>query len=212
MIKIPVLFFVFFIITCGENNFLSTAETRHAQEDDAVKVKTAPQADTSGWIYSFRKFRTAVYQRNKDSLKSFIDFPILNDNNEIWYLVYNGNEKAIGLLPEKIKPFTERDFDLHHDKLFSKNFINALLKIKTEELYQKGSTETITLQDGKATGYKMYATFDKAAGTLSLNLASKTIIKDAGGKEQDGGEFNEIYMFSILRNGKIKFRQIRIAG
>ena len=177
----------------------------------AIVLGNAPQQpDTNRWIDHFREFRTAVYQQDKNKVKSFIDFPIMNDNNEIWDMVYQG--KGGPLLSDKIKPFTEKDFDLHYNKLFTKRFIAALLKIKTDELYTKGETETVTLHDGAATTYKIIASFDKQAHLLQLNLASDTIIKNASGEVEDGGEYNEIYYFIITAAGKIKFKQIRLAG
>jgi hypothetical protein len=136
----------------------------------------------------------------------------MNDNNEIWYLVYGGSKKAINMLSETIKPFTDKDFDLYFDKLFSKNFINAMLKIKTGDLYTKNETETIEFHEGKATTYQIDAVFDKADNTLNLNLSSKTIIKNKDGETEDGGESSVVYMFKVSKNGKLKFMQVRLAG
>ena len=105
------------------------------------------QKDTSYWVDNFRQFRDAIYQKDKAKAKSFVDFPIMNENNEIWYLAYDQNEKLIEKLPEKIKPFTEQDFDKYFDKIFSKRFINCILKIKTDELYKKGANTTIDFND-----------------------------------------------------------------
>ena len=38
--------------------------------------------DTLKWIDNFRKFRNAVYQNDRIKVRQFIDFPILNENNE----------------------------------------------------------------------------------------------------------------------------------
>ncbi|MDX2049267.1 MAG: hypothetical protein SFU87_20955, partial [Chitinophagaceae bacterium] len=57
------------------------------QTDASQYVSTI---DTTIWISNFRQFREAVYHRNKQQAKAFVDFPIMNDNNEIWHLVYKG--------------------------------------------------------------------------------------------------------------------------
>jgi hypothetical protein len=37
-------------------------------------------------------------------------------------------------------------------------------------------------------------------------------MKDKDGEVLDGGEFSVNYMFSILTNGQIRFKQVRLAG
>ncbi|MFN8252094.1 MAG: hypothetical protein U0V75_09450 [Ferruginibacter sp.] len=171
----------------------------------------SPAADTAAWLTSFKAFRTAVYNKDKQQVKTFLSFPVMNEANEIWYVAYGNDEKKMRSIPGKIKPFTEKDFDKYYDRLFSKSFIGALMKIKSEELYKKGTAETPELRESNNTTYRMYASVDKAAKTLSLNLAFNTVIKDENGEVQDGGESNIIYEFKIS-NHKIVFRQLRIAG
>lgn len=168
-------------------------------------------ADSSTWIAAFKEFREAVFRKDKVKVKEFFRFPVMNEANEIWFIAY-ADEKKISALPSKIKPFTEKDFDKYYDKLISKSFITALLKIKSDVLFKKGETETIELKEGKKTTYKMYASVDKATKILSLNLAFNTMIKDENGEIQDGGESNIIYQFKVISNSKIIFKQIRIAG
>ena len=192
-------------------SFIIYHESNSCIHDKYTLPGIAVQTDSAAWIQDLRAFRDAVYRKDINKVKSFIDFPILNENNEIWFLVYGGDGKAATLLSAKIKPFLEKDFDRYFSKLFSKQFINALLKIKTGQLYKTGEAETITLKEG-ATSYKMYAIFDTAKNELSLNLASNTPVKDTNGEILDAGEFNAIYYFNVLTNGHIKFKQVRIAG
>ena len=170
------------------------------------------KADSTKWIDNFKEFRIAVYKKDRVKVKKFIDFPVLSQGNQIWYLAYQGNEKALNLLNDKTKPFTEKDFDLYFDKIFSKFFINAILKIKTNELNNKGEVQSIELSDGNATTYKMIATFDKSTHSLNLNLASNTIMKGTNGEILDGGEFSIMYQFEISLNGQLKFKQVELAG
>ncbi|MGC4102942.1 hypothetical protein [Ferruginibacter sp.] len=169
--------------------------------------------DTLTWIASFRDFRDALYQGDKEKVKTFINFPIMNEANEIWYLASN-SEKDISQLPDKIKPFTEADFDKHYTKIFSKIFITVLLKVKAEELYTKGSFDTETVKDKNDT-YRLYTEADKKEHTLTLNFSIHTRFKideENGKPVYETGESNVIYQFNIINNREIKFKQVRIAG
>src|SRR5687768_10916625 len=86
------------------------------------KIASNPQERDSAWIDSFREFRNAVYQRNKPKVKEYVDFPLLDSNNNIWYLVYAGADEKTASLSNTVKPFTEKDFDTYFDSLFTKRF------------------------------------------------------------------------------------------
>lgn len=167
--------------------------------------------DSATWIAGFTQFREAVFRKERAKVKAFFRFPVMNEGNEIWYVAYGNDDKKISRLPSKTKPFTAADFDKYYDNLISKSFTTALLKIKSGELFKKGTTETIEFKEDKNTTYKMYATVDEDGKVLSLNLAFNTIEKDENGEVLDGGESNIIYQFRITGN-KIIFKQIRIAG
>jgi hypothetical protein len=51
------------------------------------------------------------------------------------------------------------------------------------------------------------AELDKTNQKLTLSLLTTTLIE-----EQEKTEFSIIYEFDILKNQKIKFRQVRVAG
>jgi len=162
--------------------------------------------NTGSWVNSFNDFRNAVAKNDKVKTKQFIDFPIMNVNNEIWNLAYDNNYQMISKLPGNPQPFTQADFDKYFNKIFTKRFINTILKINTGELFDKGESKTPEFKDGAIT-YKMYATYDKESQTISLNLAMKT--QD---RSEDNGMFNVIYQFDVVNGSDIKFRQVRIAG
>jgi hypothetical protein len=179
--------------------------------NEKVSAQVTTQADTTSWVESFREFRNAVYQNDRKKVKEFINFPIMNTNNEIWYLVSENNGQMISKIPNKIKPFTEKDFDKDFDKIFESKFINTILKIKTDELYKNKYFETIEFKEADTT-YKMYAQFDNERKILSLNLELNILIKDEDGKTEDVGESSVIYEFKVISSGHIKFIQIRLAG
>ncbi len=176
----------------------------------AAKKGPFQQKDTAYWIDNFRQFRDAVYQKDIGKTKAFFSFPVLREGNEIWYLAYDGNEQQLKALPDKPKPFTEKDLEKYYSKLFPKGFINSLLKVKTDILFSKGSFETPAIKDGAQT-FILYADYDKTSRTLTLNLASKTPV-DSGNNEVEVGEFNIIYSFNVLPNGHIQFSHVALAG
>lgn len=170
---------------------------------------------TTTWINSFKEFRNAVYQDDTEKIKTFIDFPILNEGNEIWHLIYQNNkdDKSILSLPNETKPFTEADFNKNYHTLFSEPFINSILKIKTDILYKTGSFETVFIKEDES-AYKIYASFDKNTNKLELHLYCEKSIsyEENGEKFEEKGESSTIYYFDILTNNQLKFRYIRMAG
>ena len=211
-IALPLTVLICFVVSCGNhstgisNN--KKATTSPSSQENTVTEPNAPGRDTTKWIDNFRTFRDAVYQRNKEKVKQFFDFPVMNPGNEIWYLAYGGVENKVNA--DDIKPFTEKDFDRYVDSLFPKRFINCLLKIKSEELWKTGRAETKGIKDGNTT-YVLYATFDKSDNTLTLNLNSNSPYK-INDTEWESAEGSEIYIFSVLGNGKIKFVRVALAG
>ena len=167
--------------------------------------------DSSIWLRKFKEFRNAIYLNDKNKVKSFIDFPILNINNEIWYLAYAGDIRKLEEIPEEIIPFTEKDFDVYYSKIFADRFRKAILKIRSQELYDKGETTTILMAEDSST-YYIHALLKDRSSILKLSLHSRTILKNVNGEISDVGEGSINYYFEILKNGKLKFRYIRVAG
>jgi hypothetical protein len=179
--------------------------------DSTKKIVPFKQKGTTYWVDNFRQFRDAISKKDKTKSKVFFNFPIKDSSNEIWYLAYDQNEKAIDKLRDIVKPFTEAAFYKYFDKIFTKNFVKSLLKIKADELYKRGTYQTLEFKDSSTT-YILYSTYNKTENTLEFNFASKTEYKDEKGESLDSGEFNVIYYFEITKKGHVKFKQIRLAG
>jgi hypothetical protein len=161
------------------------------------------------WIESFNEFRTALYQNDKTRLKSFFKFPVLDENNEIWYLIED--EHQLTFVKGQIKPLTETDFNSYYFKIFDQYFTNSILKIKTKELFDKGKYETIMLTDENIS-YNISATFDKELKQLILNFYTEEKFEIDNTGEYEKAEFSKIYYFDILPNNKIQFKKVRLAG
>ena len=176
-------------------------------------VKSSTPNDSLTWIDNFKVLRTAIYQNNLAVVKQYFSFPVLNSNNEIWQFILP--EEALTkkkFAGDKIVPFYEKDLVLYFNKIFPKPLIKSMLKIKSDELYKKGYAETAEQYDDSTTTYRLYATYEKKTGLLSLNLAYNQIIKDEKGTILDSGESNVIYYFTVQKNGRLLFKEIRLAG
>ena len=189
--------------------FAQTSQT-NLKLDSTKTLVQFKQKDTIYWVDNFRQFRDALYKNDKSKVKEFLDLPFKNDGNDIWYIAYSDNEKATDKLDENVKPFTDNDFDKYFDKIFTKQLIKCFLKIKTDELYENGKSESPEIKDSLTT-YKLYVIFDKTDKTIELNLATKTPYKISD-TEYEAGESNFIYRFKILKNGHVKLTRILIAG
>lgn len=201
---VATLFLLTFSLTAIAQKKQAASSIQQGSTDIQFKQK-----DTSYWIINFRQFRDALYQRNLSKAKSFFDFPFKNEGNDIWYLAFSGNDKAIDNLDSNVKPFTEYDFDKYFDKIFSKDLIKCFLKIKMDELYKTGKSESPEFKDSSTT-YKLYVTYDHTVKILQLNLATRTPYKISD-TEYEAGESNFIYQFQVLKNGHIKLKRLLIA-
>lgn len=161
------------------------------------------------WIEDFRAFRNAVYRRDTAEVKKFFKFPLKGDT---WFLVLSEKELQSKSTNDKFGVFSAADFNRYYSKIFSVHFITALLKIKSDELYNKGEYETAALRENSTTTYKMHASFDKEEQRLSLNLNFNVVEKDEQGEVIDGGESTVIYIFRVLKTGHLQFDKIMLAG
>jgi hypothetical protein len=206
---------VFLFISCNQDAEKKsiTKRNENLETSNTENKNIEPKVEVNKSIESFKEFRNAVYQKDKVKVKTFVDFPIYNENNEIWYLEGIADEKFLEEITDEITPFTETDFDKHYDKIFTTYFVKAILKIKSEILFNTGEYETVELTKNE-TKYKIYATYDKEKNNIILNLATETPIKlnDEENDLIENAEYNVIYCFKIENGKNIKFKQIRIAG
>lgn len=192
------------LASCGGN----ANKTAPGTDKKLPQEKVAEKVGTATWINDFRAFRDAVYQSDRKKVKEFVDFPITDQTINIWGIVYAGTKEYDTHGFDTI-PFTEKDFDKFYDKLFTKTFIKCLLKIKSEELYKKGKVSSPKLEE-EAMIHTLHADVSED-NTLTLNLSSSGHYTVEEG-ESDKIEFNVMFSFSILENGKIKLKKVMMAG
>ena len=203
-----ILFLAISLVSYRENNSNSNGSCATNQGYDCWPTNQQSDQDSLTWLKDLRDFRTAVAAADKNKVKRFFDLPLMNEHNEIWHLVYEGNRQELNRLSEKIKPFTAQDLDKHFHKLFPKKFITTILKLKLDELAKKGESETIKFKDGSSSTYSMYASVDRTAGTVTLALGMQTVLKNEKGAIEGNEEYGTLYIFSIMPDGHLKFKGI----
>lgn len=163
-------------------------------------------------ILDFRNFRSALFSQKMDSVKMFFTFPVMNVNNEIWYLVLDEKEIDAKKLSDAIQPFTAADFDKYATKLFPAYFIKSLLKVKSESLFKTGICETPLITEKNHTSYNMVATVDSTSLQLVLSLSVNEIAAGGKGYNSEKIEYSIIHIFDIVQGRHLKFKEIRMAG
>jgi hypothetical protein len=188
---------LFVLVSCNQKGKAKTAFV-------AQKVSS----DQTG-VDSFNEFRNSLYQNDTIKLKSFFKFPVMNEGNEIWYLIED--EHQLSFAKGEIKPFTETDLNNYYFKLFDQYFINSILKIETKKLFRNGYNETSLLTDGEVS-YNMNASYIKDSRQIVLNFYTEEKVQTGGNGEYEKAEFSKIYYFDVLSNNKIRFNKVRLAG
>ena len=179
------------------------ADKTSTAADSSATHKHVPSQDPVSWIDDLKTLRDALYAGDRQKVKSYFSFPVQTENNELWYFTDSSG------ISDPSMPFTERDFEQSFSRVFPKALVKSLMKIKTALLFEKGAFETPVITEGDSLQYRLFAAYDKKEGTLSLNLAYDNPIP---GEEEERDEFNIIYTFSILPDGRLRFNRVNLAG
>lgn len=198
---LPLIFLLFISCNQGDKQAAGVKQT----SGDSLTIEK-----TISWIDDFKEFRTAAYQSDLKKVKTYFQFPIRDEGNDIWFNITDGEDEAGKFSSGRTVPITEKDFDKYYKKILHPEFIKGILKIKSEELYKTGHNETPEFGDGDIS-YRMYADFSKETNTLTLNLATTRPANNVG-EEPEVFESNFIYKFKILPNGRLQFSDMAIAG
>ncbi len=179
--------------TSTSSTLANAATTTNNSTTDKAALQPTSVVD------AFKAMRDAIYNKDKEKIASYFDFPI--QNAELFWSLSSKNPKAT---------MTKEEFLANIDKIFDDLFIKALLKVKSEELFSKGkfTTEKISVtQKNVAPGSttetvtQIDANYNKAANTLQL----------INHLEEGDGESSLIFDFKST-DGKIKFVKFNMAG
>jgi hypothetical protein len=165
----------------------------------------------SVFAQDLREFRDAIYQSNRSKAKSYFRFPVINTNNEIWFVA--DQDSLIGTLNgDEIVAFTSKDFDKYYNRLFPKEFIQGLLRIKVNELVRTGEFSHDFEMKESDIIYSLTATRHEKDSLFTLSLGYREEIEPGQDEEPVISESSYIYNFRILEDGHFVFKEIRIAG
>ncbi|MEO5909924.1 MAG: hypothetical protein ABIP95_03505 [Pelobium sp.] len=184
----------------------NSVEKNTASSDSKyVEVKT--------WIDDFRNFRMAIYNNDVPQLKTYFSFPFEDKGHTIIGLCAISDADWIVRKKHFKDPqlFYEADLEKYHKKVFDERFTTAILKIKSEQLVAKHSTETKLFGD-KDLIYKLYADYNEDEKTLMLNMSIGNNAKYPDGNYVSEGEHNIIYHFKIMNGKKLILIRVDMAG
>lgn len=163
-----------------------------------IQAKNISKVDTANnekmWKSEFDRFRKAVTNNDISSIKTFFDFPLENSN--IWYMIkYSENE-------DMNRPFLERDLALNSKKIFRKEFVLLLKKIKVIK-FSKGLNE-----DENAHSF-----LNKGKNSYYLSLALDNDVFRITYLEEEGG-YESSYSFTFTLNslGRMIIIGVEMAG
>lgn len=150
---------------------------------------------TITWIDQVRTLRDAIYHRDKETVKTFFNFPFKDD--QFWEYARQSQ------LSEKKPAVTEKLFDLYFDEIFDKKFISTFLKIKTKDLYEKDTAKSPEFTEDQEDYYYMEATYDEDEQRLELALRGYNNVVD------DPSDWSRFLVFRLV-DGKFKFEHTAI--
>lgn len=196
--------FYLFIGTYISVAYIYPAENRSLADltlpESPGHTTAAIHADSSKWTADFLELQKAITTGNKSALKSFIDFPIKNKGNEIWYIA--DSRLVMEIDPKEIKPFTEADYDKYFSSIFAMDLRKTFEKLDAEEFFRTGKSTGPEIEVVKGSKSKLKAIYDKGRKRITLSLFST-------GK--DFSAYAIIYEFDIMPEQKIKFRQVYLS-
>jgi hypothetical protein len=191
-----------FISLSCTNSTQNKPSTDPTSQQSTNNSKTVGQSsDSSKWTDNFLKLKKAISTGDRNAVKSFIDFPIKNKGNEIWYLA--DSKLVMEIDPKEIKPFTEVDFDKYFSSIFAFDLRKTLEKLNDEEFFKTNKSTSPEIEVVKDSKSKLEASFDNSKHKITLALVTTL-------SEQANSKFTVYYQFDVLNNQNIKFREVHV--
>jgi hypothetical protein len=172
-----------------------------SQQDISNSTTLRQSRNSSKWTDNFLKIKKAITSGDRESVKSFIDFPIKNKENEIWYLA--DSKLVMEINPKEIKPFKEADFDNYFSSVFSLDLRRTLEKLNVEEFFKTNKNASPEIEVIKGSKSKLEATFDDSKHKIILALVTSLT-------GQANSKFTIYYQFDVLNDQNIKFRGVHV--
>ncbi|MCX2429630.1 hypothetical protein [Pedobacter sp. GR22-10] len=187
-------------------------QERQSTNQPEAKIEGKTEAGyglTNTWIDDLKNLRTAVSKGDLEKMKTYFNFPLVDDTTQIWSAVYDGVEED--KKPKEYKEiFTEDDFKDHCTSLFNAPFIKSIGRVDLDKLYKTNESVTDDIK-GKLESYHMVANFDKPTAMLQLSVVFSGELDEKGNAISET-EHAIIYFFKINDDKYLKFDKILFAG
>jgi len=200
--RIPcVIASAFIILSCTNSTRTNPSVDILSQHDTGSIITGGQTSDSSRWTGNFFKLQKALTTGDRDAVKSFINFPIKSDGNEIWYLA--DSKLVMEIDPKEVKPFTETDFDKYFNSIFTLDLRETLKKLDNEEFFKTNKSTTPEIEVIKGSKSKLEASLDNSKNKITLALVTNLT-------EQGGLKFTIYFQFDILDKQNIEFAGVHV--
>ena len=156
--------------------------------------------ESSAMIASWSHFKRAMKDHDFERSASFFDFPITDDENDIWLVAKNFPKDDDTLIGEGTRDFTIRDLKTYYDFIFPLEFRNYVNKIDIQDL---DKVDTIRFE----TVIQLDTTYNFKA-TLSTNKSQLDLIYE---RNIPGDKQEVLYEMNLDPDQRLKIVRIEVA-
>ncbi len=189
-------------ISCSNSTQNKAKQESKIHQDENSTSTESQNPDSSTWEKNFQEFVNAILEDDREKVKSFFDFPIRSKGNEIWWIA--DTRFVMEMDQKNIVPFTEDDFDKYYSSIFLIDFRKTLEKLSLGEFFLKEKASSPKMEIVKDSKSILHATFEKTKQKLTLNLSTTINVKG-----QSNTEFSIYYEFDILKDQKLRFKDVK---
>lgn len=172
---------------------ISTTITNETSLNNRVNKTKEPQNDPSELISNLNKFRNAVCKPDKQSVKKYIEFPILDSSSE--------GRVSIS--------YEEKDYIEKYNQIFSEEFVKSIQNIDFEKLVKNKKNETIKINGQEGRYYVCKASINEEYNYIEFYIA--TYKKTESENNEEMFFCSATYRFDI-KNNNITLTHIEYVG
>jgi hypothetical protein len=204
---ITILFFAF---SCNQKHEKKSESIDLNKSIESVRTEKQTSINSKKeanlWVDQFKEFRLALFHKDKNKLDQFFDFPFQSDKNELWILI---DDKGFESFEEnQAKPISKELFYKNLDRIFPKEFIQLLLKVKSDSL-RIGKEYEISSKDNLE---QLFFSFSSKSLTITHNIVFIYDNETNDLEDDVTTDSSTMYHFQITKSGQLKFISISLAG
>lgn len=184
------------MLACNNNASSVAADEKSKKQQGIATPESALTNNADSWEQNFIRLKQAIANGNREAIKSFVNFPINNQGNEIWYLA--NPELVMEIRPKPVKPFTANDFDQYFSSLFGVDFRKTMQALDENKLFENynSTSEALEIVQGYLSTLK--ASFDKKQEKITLAL-------ETASTGSSNMKFTRFYYFDVINGKDITF-------